>query len=73
LANVETLARTWAPRVGISESAVRTYLTDNIDYSLGEENLAGLELFFEYAVECGMLPGLKRLEFVGEVKARVIG
>jgi len=79
LANVDALARTWAPRVGIGEQAVRTYLKENIDYSLDEENLAGLELFFRYAVECGVLPGLKPLEFVGEAKAigssgdRVIG
>ncbi|MFZ3213412.1 MAG: menaquinone biosynthesis protein [Terriglobales bacterium] len=79
LANVDVLAREWAPRVGLSESAVRTYLTENIDYSLDEENLDGLELFFKYAVDCGVLPGLKPLEFVGEAKTigssgdRVIG
>jgi len=79
LANVGTLAREWAPRVGISEQGVRTYLTENIDYSLDDENLAGLELFLKYAVECGVLPAMKPLEFVGEAKAigssadRVIG
>jgi chorismate dehydratase len=79
LANVEALAREWAPRVGISEQAVHTYLTENIDYSLDDENLAGLELFFRYALQCGVLPALKPLEFVGEAKAigssgdRVIG
>jgi chorismate dehydratase len=79
LANVDTLAQTWAPRVGINEQAVRTYLTESIDYSLDEENLSGLELFFKHAVDCGVLPGLKPLEFVGEAKAigssghRVIG
>jgi len=69
LANVDMLAREWASRVGISEQSVRTYLTENIDYSLDDENLAGLELFFRYAVECGVLPGLKPLELVGEAKA----
>jgi chorismate dehydratase len=69
LANVDALARDWAPRVGISEQAVRTYLTESIDYSLDEDNLAGLELFLKYAVECGVLPGVKPLEFLGEAKA----
>lgn len=64
LSNVDTLAREWAPRVGLSESAVRTYLTENIDYSLDEENLAGLELFFRHAANCGLLPAVKPLEFV---------
>jgi len=79
LANVNTIAREWAPRVGISEQAVRAYLTENIDYSLDDDNLAGLELFFRCAVECGVLAGMKPLEFVGEAKTigssgdRVIG
>jgi chorismate dehydratase len=80
LANVDALVREWSPRVGITEAAVRRYLTENIDYSLGEENLGGLEVFLNYAVECGVLPGLKPLEFVCEGKAigpssgnRVIG
>ena len=55
--------------MGISEQAVRTYLTENIDYSLGEENLAGMELFIKYAVGCGLQPGLRPLEFVAEAKA----
>ena len=77
--NLNTLAQEWAPRVGISESEVRTYLTENIDYSLAQENIAGLELFFKYAVDCGVLPDLKSLEFVAEARAigpagnRVIG
>ena len=69
LANVDTLARLWAPRVGISQQAVRTYLAENIDYSLDEKNVVGLELFFKYAVECGLLPGLRPLEFVAEARA----
>jgi len=79
LANVGTLAREWAPRVGISEQSVRTYLTESIDYSLDDHNIAGLELFFKYAAECGVLAATKPLEFVGEAKAigssgnRVIG
>jgi chorismate dehydratase len=79
LANVDTIAREWAPRVDIGEQSVRTYLTENIDYSLDDENLAGLELFFRYAVECGVLAAVRSLEFVGEARAigssgdRVIG
>jgi hypothetical protein len=38
---------------------------------LDDENLAGMELFFRYAVDCSVLPGRKPLEFVGE--AKVIG
>jgi chorismate dehydratase len=68
LANVATLARRWARRVGISQQAVRTYLTENIDYSLDEENLSGLELFLKYSLECGVLAGVRPLEFVDQGK-----
>lgn len=71
LANVNALAKAWATRVGISEQAVRTYLTENIDYSLDDENQSGLELFFRYAVECGILPAAKPLEFVAPASCRL--
>ena len=69
LQHVDALAREWAPRVHLREAEVRTYLTENIDYSLDEENLSGMELFFRYAVDYGMLPGMRPLEFVGEKSA----
>jgi chorismate dehydratase len=66
LRNVDTLAREWAPRVRLSEADVKAYLTDNIDYSLGDDNLSGMELFFRYAVDYGLLPAMRPLEFVGQ-------
>ena len=69
LAHVEELAQEWAPRVGITESAVKSYLTRNIDYSLDDENLSGLELFLHYAVDYGLLPAFRPLEFLGEARS----
>jgi chorismate dehydratase len=40
------------------------YLTENIDFNLDEENLAGLQLYFEKAAELGLIPRNKPLEFV---------
>ncbi len=65
LQNVDALAREWAPRVGLREDQVRAYLTENIDFSLDAENLAGMELFFQYAVECGAIAAAPPLQFVG--------
>ena len=64
LQHVDALAREWAPRVGICEDAVRAYLTENISFSLDAENLAGMDLFFRYAVECGAIAAAPPLEFV---------
>ena len=68
LEHVDELAKEWAPRVGISEDAVKSYLTTNIDYSLDDENLSGLELFLHYAVDYGLLPAFRPLEFLGAAR-----
>jgi chorismate dehydratase len=62
-ASLAVLAREWAPRVGISETAVRSYLADAILYSLDAEVLAGLKLFFNMAAEEGLLPHAPELRF----------
>jgi chorismate dehydratase len=41
------------------------YLTENIDFNLDEENLAGLALYFQKAAEMGLIPRNKPLEFAG--------
>ena len=65
-ANLAQLGREWAPRVGLSEAEVVRYLTQNIDYSLDAENLAGMELFFRYATEAGLLPQARSIEFLAK-------
>src|SRR5258706_11099192 len=64
-ASLDAIARQWAPRVGISEADVRSYLTENICFDLDQETLAGLHLFFRYAAEDGILPAAKDLRFMG--------
>ncbi len=65
-ANLDLLAREWAPRVGISEADVRSYLSASIFYSLNDEVLAGLESFLGMAAEEGLLPKAPPLRFVAE-------
>jgi chorismate dehydratase len=73
LEHVAELAREWAPRVGLSEDAVRIYLTENIDYALDAANLAGLNLFYKYAMDCGVIPDIRPVEFVGAGKTVASG
>jgi chorismate dehydratase len=63
LAHLDDIAAEWAPRLGITAEAVRIYLTENIDYTLDEENLAGLQLFYRLAHEAGIIPSVKELDF----------
>jgi chorismate dehydratase len=62
-ANLAQIARTWAPKLGLSEEAVCEYLTTNIHYYLDEDCLDGLQLFYRYAHECGLLPRVPELHF----------
>lgn len=67
--NVDHIAREWAPRLKLSKTMVRDYLTHNIHYSLDAECLAGLRLFHQYAEECGALPEATPLQFLEVARA----
>jgi chorismate dehydratase len=62
-ANLAQITRAWSPKIGLSERAVRQYLTTNIHYYLDKPCLDGLRLFYRYAYECGVLPRVPELHF----------
>jgi chorismate dehydratase len=55
MAHVEDLVREWAPRIAVPAATIRSYLTTHIHYVLDEACLAGMDLFFRYAAETGVL------------------
>ena len=63
------IAREWAPRLDVSETDVRTYLTQNIHYQLDAGCVEGLQLFYRYAAEIGALPAAPELRFVEAARA----
>jgi chorismate dehydratase len=65
--SIAVLAKEWAQRLGITESEVTTYLTDNIHYYLDRENHEGLQLFLKYAHEIGLIAAVPELRFLGPV------
>jgi chorismate dehydratase len=65
--NLEAISREWAPRVGLTEDDVRSYLTENIHYHLDAGCVEGLQLFFRYAAELGLLPASPELQFATSV------
>jgi len=67
--NLATIARDWAPRLGLSEDAIKRYLTQNIHYYLDPECLEGLRLFYRYAREGGALPAVAQLQFLDVAEA----
>lgn len=69
--SLNALAREWAPRVGISEEDVHSYLTRNIHYHLDPENCEGLELFYRYAAELKLIPQAPALRMLGNLAVRL--
>jgi len=63
--NLNAIARQWAPRVGMTEAQVVSYLTTNIDYRLNTANREGMDLFFRFAVDCGVIPQAPVFRFLG--------
>jgi chorismate dehydratase len=64
LQHLPEIVSAWAPRLGLPEKLVADYLAENVDYSLDQENLEGLRLFFRYALECGVLPASPEIQFL---------
>jgi len=62
--NLNQIARQWAPRLGLREPDIKSYLTENIHYHLDAESIEGMNLFFRYASEYKVLPSAPELEFL---------
>ena len=56
MAHIEDLVQEWAPRIAVPAATIRSYLTEHIHYVLDEACLEGMDLFFRYAAETGVLP-----------------
>jgi chorismate dehydratase len=57
------ICRTWAPKLGLKEAEIHEYLTSNIHYYLDDACLEALQLFYQLAVECNVLPRAPELHF----------
>lgn len=64
LKHIAEIVSAWAPRLGLPEKLVSDYLVENVDYSLDQDNLEGLRLFFRYAAECQVLPAAPEIQFL---------
>lgn len=64
LAHIDAIAAEYAPKLNMQPPGVKAYLTQNVDYSLDEENRKGLRLFYKLAREAGIIPVEKDLYFV---------
>jgi chorismate dehydratase len=70
--NLNQIATEWAPRLGLSQNEIKSYLAENIHYSLDPECIEGMNLFFRYAGECGALPPAPELHFLTPQKTATV-
>jgi chorismate dehydratase len=56
LEQLDAIAEREAPPLGISVSVARNYLRDNLHFTLGREELAGLRRFYELCVSHNLVP-----------------
>ena len=64
LRHINDLVAEWTSKIAVSERTICTYLTENIHYTLDDECLAGLGLFYRYAAETGVLPQAPPIRFI---------
>jgi chorismate dehydratase len=64
LANLDQIAETYAERIGLLEDEIRSYLTENIVFSVDEEMQRGLTLYFELAAKHQLISQAKSLNYV---------
>ncbi|MGB2605019.1 MAG: menaquinone biosynthesis protein [Candidatus Sulfotelmatobacter sp.] len=70
--SLDQITREWAPRLGLKESDVRSYLMENIYYQLDAACFEGLQLFYRHAAEIGALPVAPEIDFLGAAKAAIV-
>ena len=72
MARIREIAEGAEAKLRLPADTLESYLRDNIDFSLDEENLSGLELYFRKCAELGLIPRAKAVEFV-EAPQKVAG
>ena len=65
LAHISDIAEGAALKLDLPPRELERYLTENIDFSLDDENLAGLRRYYEECAKAGLIPKARELEFVG--------
>ena len=64
LAHIDQLVAEWTPRIAIPPATIRTYLTQNIHYTLDDECMRSITLFRSLAAQIGALPPLPALNML---------
>lgn len=64
LGQLDEISRQAATQLGVPAMQLKRYLSENIDFTLDEENLRGLETFFRFAAPAGLIPCISRIAII---------
>lgn len=64
LERIREISEAASIKLDMPPRALERYLTENINFDLDAENLAGLRLYYEKAATAGLIPRARPLEFV---------
>jgi chorismate dehydratase len=64
IGQLDEIARQQAPILGISQEEILSYLTVNMNYALDEDNLSGLQYFFDLACRHQIIPSVRPMKFI---------
>ena len=65
---IDEIAHQYSAELGLPEDDLLSYLKDNVNFDLDEENIAGMKRFFELAWKWNLIPEIRELRFAGRVK-----
>lgn len=71
LARIREIAEAASIKLELPPRALELYLAENINFSLDEENLGGVQHYFERAAAAGLIPRARPIEFAGVDVGRV--
>ncbi|MFN0108967.1 MAG: menaquinone biosynthetic enzyme MqnA/MqnD family protein [Blastocatellia bacterium] len=64
LAQLDRIAADYALGLKLPQPDLLAYLQDNVNYDLDDENIAGMQRYFDLATECGLIPQRRSIEFL---------
>jgi chorismate dehydratase len=70
LKHIQEIADEWASKLRLSCEEIGRYLSENIHYSLDEESIAGMKVFFRQAAQLKILPEIPELRIGHDVEIR---
>lgn len=62
ISQIDLIASHYATELKLPEESLRSYLRDNVNYDLDQENIAGIMKYFNLVKEEGLIPKVRELE-----------